>query len=211
VRTRVKICGITRLEDALCAIEQGADALGFVFVAKSPRCVSASQVAEIVAALPPLVTKVGLFMDASEQEIRQVLDTVPLDLLQFHGAETPDLCDNMGTDYIKAIPLGGGIVEPVAYAQQFTQAKAFLLDGHGVGEIGGQGKTFDWRRLDQSFGKPVILAGGLNPENVAEAIRQTRPYAVDVSSGVEAAKGIKDPQKMTAFLRNVREADKEFS
>ncbi len=206
MRTRVKICGITRLEDALAAAELGADALGFIFYARSPRCIGASDAAAIVARLPPFVTTVGLFVDASMAIIEEVLGTVPLNLLQFHGDECPADCAALGRPYIKAVPMAEG-VSVSGYVATYPDASGFVLDSHGLGRTGGTGETFDWSRFPGSSERPMILAGGLNPLNVADAVRKTRPYAVDVSSGVERSAGIKDVAKMAAFIEEVRSVD----
>ncbi len=206
MRTRIKICGITRLEDALAAVELGVDALGFVFVPRSPRYIEADQVLAIVRQLPPFVTTVGLFMDQTDDEVAQVLAQVPLGLLQFHGRETAAQCRAFAMPYIKAVPMGGG-VEPANYMAGFDDSLGFLFDSHALGEVGGSGHAFDWSRLPSGGDKPLILAGGLTPENVAEAVRVARPYAVDVSSGVEASKGIKDAAKMAAFVAGVRQGE----
>lgn len=201
MRTRVKICGITRASDALHAAELGADALGLVFYPGSPRYIEPRAAREVLAAVPPLVTTVALFLDPTVAEVEQVLAQLPIDLLQFHGTESPEFCEQFGRRYLKAIPMGGG-VEPVAYAQSYTRAAGFLLDSHALGAQGGSGERFDWTRMPR-LGKPCLLAGGLDPDNVAEAIRIARPYGVDVSSGVESAKGIKDAAKLQAFFNEV--------
>jgi phosphoribosylanthranilate isomerase len=202
MRTRVKICGITRVEDALAAAAAGADAIGLVFAEASPRCVSADQARTIAAALPPFITVVGLFVDAPAARIREVLGQVPLDLLQFHGRETPEDCRQFGRPYIKAVRMTPG-VDLAAEARRYAQAAGLLLDAYDPQLAGGTGATFDWTRVPLDLGKPVILAGGLTPENVARAIQAVRPYAVDVSSGVEQSKGIKDAAKIAAFIRTV--------
>ncbi|MGB0721069.1 MAG: phosphoribosylanthranilate isomerase [Gammaproteobacteria bacterium] len=214
--TRIKICGITRDEDLQCAVEAGADALGFVFHEASPRNVSIATARALSGRVPAFVARVALFMDAGEELIRSVLDEVELDLLQFHGQESPQSCARWGMEYIKAIPMGG--VAPdgrvlASYVDDHGAAKGFLLDSNAVGEAGGSGKTFDWTRIGELFGAnhQIILAGGLNPDNVSEAVRGVRPYAVDVSSGVEAAKGIKDPLKVMRFTDAVRRADLELN
>lgn len=207
-RTRVKICGITRPEDGLVAASAGADAIGLVFYAKSPRHVTPLQARAIIAALPPFVTTVGLFVDADIAEIEGVLREVPLDTLQFHGEETPEFCASFGRPYFKAISMRDGVDLP-REAARFASASALLVDTFQAGVPGGSGVSFDWNRLPAVLDKPLILAGGLNPDNVADAIRQARPYAVDVSSGVEAAKGIKDADKIAAFMRGVVKADVE--
>jgi len=205
-RTRIKICGITRSQDALDAINLGVDALGLVFVASSPRCVNIEQSKTIVSQLPPFVQTVALFMNNSADEIRQILQAVPLNLLQFHGDETPEFCEQFAMPYIKAVAMGGGL-EPLQYAKRYESATGFLLDSHAKGQSGGSGDAFDWQTIPSSFNKSLILAGGLTIENVATAVKQVKPYAVDVSSGVEAAKGVKDHEKMAAFVRGVRQGD----
>ncbi len=208
MRTRIKICGITRVEDALRAAELGADAIGLVFYPKSKRALTPAAAAEIVAALPPFVCSVGLFLDAREEAIRETLSAVPLDLLQFHGDECPADCAAYGRPYFKAIPMAGG-TDVKAYAAAYPDARGFLLDSHAQGGAGGTGATFDWDGIPRGLGKPLILAGGLSAENVAEAIRRTRVYAVDVSSAVESRPGIKDAGKMAQFIEEVRRVDSE--
>jgi phosphoribosylanthranilate isomerase len=204
MRTRVKICGITRVEDALAAVAAGADAIGLVFAEVSPRHVSVDQARAIRAALPPLVSVVGLFVDAAPGHIRAVLGQVAIDLIQFHGRETPEHCRGYGRPYIKAVSMRPDVDLPTA-ARQYDDAAGLLLDTHSVSAAGGTGEAFDWARVPHDLGRPLILAGGLTPDNVAQAIRQVRPYAVDVSSGVEQAKGIKDPAKIMAFMRGVNQ------
>jgi phosphoribosylanthranilate isomerase len=203
MRVRVKICGLTRVEDALAAAAAGADAIGLVFVEKSPRFVKFEQARAIAAALPPFITIVGLFVDASAARIREVLGQVPLDLLQFHGRETPEDCQQFGYPYIKVVRMVPD-VDLVAEAQRYVQAAGLLLDAYDPQLAGGTGATFDWTQVPTNIGKPVILAGGLTPENVARAIQAVQPYAVDVSSGVEQSKGIKDAAKIAAFIRNAQ-------
>jgi len=205
VRTRVKICGITRVEDALEAINQGADAIGLVFYAKSPRNVSATQAAEIVSSIPAFVTVVGLFVDAEPAFIQEVLSVVNLDLLQFHGDETPSACRQYSRPYMKAIRVKS-TTNLVQYAAEYADAKALLLDAFAEGVPGGTGLVFDWSLIPQNLPLPIVLAGGLNAENVGLASEQVRPYAVDVSGGVEASKGIKDVAKIAAFMRGVSNA-----
>ncbi len=202
---RSKICGITRIEDALSAAEAGADAIGLVFYAKSPRAVSVQQARTIIAALPPFVTTVGLFVDASRQELEEILAAVPLDLLQFHGDESPAFCEALQRPYIKALRVRPGD-DLAAQVAAYGQASGVLLDTYVPGIPGGTGEAFDWSLVPQGLNKPIILAGGLVAENVAAAIRQVRPYAVDVSGGVEAGKGIKDAEKIRAFMRAVKTA-----
>lgn len=202
MRTRVKICGITRAEDANAAVAHGCDAIGLVFYKPTPRYVFPNVAAAIAAQLPPFVSAVGLFVDASPEYVREVLAQVHLDLLQFHGDESPDYCRQFGMPYIKAVR-----VRPetnlLQYAAAYAEAKGLLLDTFMPGTPGGTGQTFDWTLIPESFPKPIILAGGLDAGNVSEAIRQSRPFAVDVSGGVEREKGIKDADKIAAFMRGV--------
>jgi phosphoribosylanthranilate isomerase len=204
-RTRIKICGITRLEDALSAIALGADALGFVFYPPSPRYVSPVQAAAIVAQLPPFVTTVGLFVDASAQEIAAILAQVPLSLLQFHGDESAEACLAYKMPFIKAVRVQAGL-DLVQYALRYSAAQGLLLDAFVAGVPGGTGQAFDWRLIPSDLSLPVILAGGLIPDNVAEAVQKVQPYAVDVSGGVEASKGVKDYAKMQTFIQEVTHA-----
>ncbi len=207
-RTRIKICGITRPQDGVIAAANGADAIGLVFYDKSPRLVDVEQAYAVIAALPPFVSSVGLFVNAEVDEVERVLTGVPLDLLQFHGDETPEYCRQFARPYIKAVRMAEGI-ELTAVAEQYHEAKGLLVDSYQKGMPGGTGHTFDWARIPPGLDKPIILAGGLGPENIQQAVRQVRPYAVDVSSGVEAAKGIKDADKIAAFMRGVNKADGE--
>lgn len=200
---RSKICGITRMEDALAAVEAGADAIGFVFYAKSPRAVTVQQARAIIAGLPPFVTIVGLFVNASACELNETLDAVPLDLLQFHGDETPEECAGYHRPYIKALRVKAGD-DIAASCAAYAGASGILLDAYVEGIPGGTGEAFDWSLIPQGLSKPIILAGGLCADNVAQAIAQVRPYAVDVSGGVEQAKGIKDSGKIHAFMQAVR-------
>lgn len=205
-RVRVKICGFTRIEDALAAAQLGVDAIGLVFYPQSPRAVEVEQAQQIALALPPFVTTVGLFVDAGADEIEAVLHRVPLDLIQFHGAETPAECARFGRPYIKAIRMTEG-VDLHREAKRFHTAQGLLLDAYHPGVPGGTGRCFDWDRIPKDLPKPVILAGGLGPDNVRAAIERVRPWAVDVSSGVECGKGIKDHSKMAQFLHEVRDGD----
>lgn len=202
---RSKICGITRIEDALAAAEAGADAIGLVFYARSPRAVNVQQARAIIAALPPFVTTVGLFVNASRCELNEILDAVPLDLLQFHGDETPADCDGYHRPWIKALRVRPGD-DLEAGCQQYAKASGILLDTFVAGVPGGTGEAFDWSLIPEHLSKPIILAGGLSADNVGAAIAQVRPYAVDVSGGVEQAKGIKDPARIEAFMRAVHQA-----
>lgn len=202
MRVRVKICGITRLEDGLAAARSGADAIGFVFDPSSPRFIDVDRAASIARALPPFVTRVGLFVDADSGFVQRMLDGVPLDLLQFHGEEAPKYCNRFGRPYIKAVAMGADVDVEYA-AAQFSDASALLLDAFVPGTPGGTGERFDWGRVPTDIGVPIILAGGLDPGNVAEAIATVHPFAVDVSSGVEQEKGIKDAAKIEAFIQEV--------
>ncbi len=204
MRTRIKICGITSLEDAHAAVHAGADAIGLVFHDASPRHVAVETAHAIAWALPPFVTVVGLFVDAPAERIAAVLDAVPLGLIQFHGAETADDCRRYGRPYIKAIPMRAD-VDLAHAAAAYPDAAALLVDSHHAAMAGGSGETFDWTRLPASLGRPLVLAGGLTPGNVAQAVAMVRPYAVDVSSGVEKRRGVKDTDKMAAFVRAVVE------
>ena len=202
---RSKICGITRIEDALAAVAAGADAIGLVFYAKSPRAVTVQQARAIIAALPPFVTTVGLFVNASRCELNEILEAVPLDLLQFHGDETPSDCVGFNRPYIKALRVRPGD-DLEAACQHYAGASGILLDTFVAGVPGGTGEAFDWSLVPARLSKPIILAGGLSADNVAQAIAQVQPYAVDVSGGVEQAKGIKDAARIEAFMRAVRQA-----
>jgi phosphoribosylanthranilate isomerase len=206
MRTRVKICGLTRAEDAREAARLGADAIGLVFYPKSPRAVNAEQALRVLQGLPPFVSVVGLFVDPTETDVRQVLERVPLDLLQFHGEEPAALCAGFGRPWIKAIRMREGI-DLRAAGQPYGAATGLLLDSYQPGVPGGTGVGFDWDRIPRELASKIVLAGGLTPANVASAVRSLRPYAVDVSGGVESAKGIKDPAKMAAFMREVRHGD----
>ena len=216
-RTRIKICGITRLSDGLAAAREGADAIGFVFWPGTPRRIDGKAAQAIAAALPPYVTTVGLFVDPEPDEVRAILAAVPLDLLQFHGNEPPELCRAFARPYVKAVPVGDraakdGLLE---YATRYHDAAAWLFDAPPSGGLpGGTGRTFDWAALPADLDRPVVLSGGLNAGNVGAAVRRVRPWAVDVSSGVEAIgadgkpmKGIKDPTRIRAFIEEVLHAD----
>ncbi|MNS10778.1 N-(5'-phosphoribosyl)anthranilate isomerase [compost metagenome] len=202
---RSKICGITRIEDALAAAEAGADAIGLVFYAKSPRAVDVRHARPSIAELPPFVTTVGLFVNASRCELNEILEVVPLDLLQFHGDETPQDCEGYHRPWIKALRVRPGD-DLEAACQLYAGARGILLDTYVPGVPGGTGEAFDWSLVPARLSKPIILAGGLSADNVGQAIAQVRPYAVDVSGGVEQAKGIKDAAKIEAFMRAVKQA-----
>jgi phosphoribosylanthranilate isomerase len=205
--TRIKICGITRVSDALAVAHSGADAIGLVFYERSPRHVSIAQAVEIVAALPPFISVVGLFVNAPSAAVREVLSQVRLDVLQFHGEESPDYCAEFGKPYLKAIRVKAG-VDLLQCAAHFSAAQGLLLV---EGTHGGTGAAFDWNLIPHELPLPVILSGGLDAQNVAQAIRQVQPYAVDVSSGVEASKGIKDAAKIAAFINEVKHFDLPIS
>jgi len=206
MRTRVKICGITREEDALEAVRLGADAIGLVFCPASPRVVSVEQAEAILEGLPPFVTVTGLFVDESPERIEAILERLPIDLLQFHGHESPDACAAFRRPWIKAIRMRESI-DLARLGEAYASASGLLLDTYRAGVPGGTGETFDWDLIPPERASGIILAGGLNPDNVEQAIRRVRPYAVDVSGGVEAAKGIKDAAKMAAFIAGVKRGD----
>ena len=208
--TRIKICGITRVDDALAAALSGADAIGLVFYDKSSRHVTVQQAEQLAAAITPFVTSVGLFVNPSADEVRNVLCHVPLDVLQFHGEETPEFCAQFGRPYLKAVRVRQG-VDLIQCAARYSGAQGLLLDAFIEGTHGGTGESFDWALIPHDLSLPVILSGGLHAGNVAEAIRQVRPYAVDVSSGVEASKGIKDAAKVAAFINEVKNIDLQLS
>lgn len=200
---RTKICGITRIEDALAAATAGADAIGLVFHDASPRAVETAQAAAIVRALPPFVTSVGLFVDADEQRIREVLSRVPLDLLQFHGDEPDEFCQRFDRPYLKAVRVRPGD-DLNALAGLWPGAAGILLDSYKPGVPGGTGETFDWSMIPAERNWSLVLAGGLTADNVRQAIEMTTPWAVDVSGGVEASRGIKDGAKINAFIQEVK-------
>jgi len=216
-RTRVKICGITRLTDGLAAAAAGADAIGFVLWPGSPRCIVPDLARSIAVALPPFVSVVGLFVDPAPDYVRAMLAAIPLDILQFHGSEPPGFCGMFGRRYVKAVPVGEGVpnVGLLEYALRYPDASALLFDAPPSGGLpGGTGRTFDWSALPTNLARPVVLSGGLNAANIGEAVHRVRPWAVDVSSGVEAtgsdgepARGIKDPARIRAFIEEVRHAD----
>jgi len=206
LRTRVKICGITRVEDALAAVACGCDAIGLVFYDKSPRNVSLAQAASILAALPAFISAVGLFVDASADQVNTTLTTVRLDLLQFHGEESADYCRQFHMPYMKAIRVRPG-TNLIQCATDYADAKALRVDAYSEGAAGGTGQVFDWSLIPANLTIPVVLAGGLNAGNVGDAIRRVRPYAVDVSGGVEREKGMKDADRIAAFMRGVIDAD----
>lgn len=206
---RVKICGLTRVEDVQYAVNAGADALGFVFYAPSPRAVTAVQVMELIKYIPPYVVIVGLFVDANLSEIQKVIEQIPIDVLQFHGNESAETCQNIaksvGRRWYKAIQMREDL-DVLAEMNKYREAgaSAILLDAYHPSLKGGTGETFDWHKFPKSD-IPLILAGGLNPDNIEEAIKNTTPYAVDVSGGVEKEKGIKDAEKVRRFIQNAKQ------
>lgn len=204
--TAVKICGITRVEDALAAARAGALSIGLVFYAPSPRCVAPARALEIIRALPPSITAVGVFVDPGEEEVRATLAEAPVQLLQFSGSESSGFCRRFGLPYVKAVHMKAG-VDLLQYAEDYHDAKALLLDTFVEELHGGSGVAFDWGLIPGGLPLPVILSGGLTVENVESAVRRVRPCAVDVSSGVESAKGVKDAGKIAAFIKEVRNAD----
>ena len=204
--TRIKICGITRHEDATAAAAAGADAIGFVFYRNSPRYVDPDRAKAIAAAVPPFVSIVGLFVDADAADVEASLRAFRVDYLQFHGDENKDYCSQFGVPFLKAVRVRPGL-DLLHYAIDFSAARALLLDAFVDGVPGGTGQKFDWNLIPRNLPLPIVLSGGLSPDNITEAVRRVRPWAVDVSSGVEAAKGIKDADKIKQFIRGVRNAD----
>ncbi len=202
MHTRIKICGIKHLDDALKAVECGADAIGLIFVEKSPRYVSLTEARVIAESMPPFVTVVALFMNASAETVREALKVVPLNLLQFHGEESPEFCDQFEIPYIKVLRMQNN-VNVIAFAQEYPNAAGILLDTYSKAG-GGSGQTFDWSLIPDEVPLPLILAGGLNPDNVAPAVATVKPYAVDVSSGVESEPAIKDHKKIEQFIKEVQ-------
>ena len=208
MRTRVKICGFTQVQDAVFAARTGVDALGLVFYPPSPRNVNIEQAARIVEALPAFVTVVGLFVDECEQRVREVLDAVPIDLIQFHGGEEAAYCRLFNRPYVKAVQMRDSI-DIHSLADEYHDASGILLDAYHPDAIGGTGQCFNWELIPEACSRPIILAGGLEPGNVRRAVETVRTYAVDVSSGVESSKGIKDTEKMTVFVNEVYEGDRK--
>lgn len=207
-RTRVKFCGLTRPGDVRLACELGVDALGFVLAPRSPRRLSAGELPGLRAAVSPLVDVVALFMDPAASEVLDAMRRLRPTLLQFHGSEEDSFCRSFGLPFLKSLPMAGGPEEALSVSRRYPSALAFLLDGHGPGEAGGSGRSFDWSAIPRPA-RPLFLAGGLRPGNVGEAIRAVRPYAVDVSSGIESAPGQKDGERMRQFLEEVRRVDSE--
>lgn len=208
-RTRIKICGITRIEDAHAAVAAGVDAIGLVFSPRSPRYLEIERARAIVDQLPPLVTVVGVFVNQTIEVVRETADRVRLHLLQLHGDESPAQCRRYGRSYIKAVRMHDD-VDLSAIAREFADCRGLLLDTYKPGIEGGTGETFSWNRIPAAMTKPVLLAGGLDPANVGEAIEQVRPFAIDVSSGVEKSKGVKDARKIERLVKAVRAADRRF-
>lgn len=208
VRTRIKICGLRDVPTALGAAQSGADAIGLVFYPASSRAIAPDAARQIVAQLPAFVASVALFLDAEASDIRNIVQQVRPNLLQFHGSESPEFCRSFDMPYMKAVPMAGE-TKLADWFSQYADARALLLDGHAPGEAGGSGQSFDWSQSLPADGPPIILAGGLHPDNVAQAIRAARPYAVDVSSGVESARGVKDKNKVQAFIDAVHRVDCE--
>jgi phosphoribosylanthranilate isomerase len=206
MRTRVKICGITRASDALAAADAGADAIGLVFYPPSPRHVDISQAVEILRVVPAFLTTVALFVNAESGTVAEVVRETGIDLLQFHGDETPEFCRAQGRPWLRALRMRPDI-DLVSEAERYAQARGLLLDAYRPGVPGGTGETFEWSRVPAELSRRVIVAGGLDPTNVGRAVRALRPYAVDVSGGVEAGKGIKDPVKIKDFIDEVRRAE----
>jgi phosphoribosylanthranilate isomerase len=205
MRTRIKICGMTRPEDVQAAARAGADAIGLVFYPPSPRFLSLDRARQLASEVPPFVSTVALFVNPGEAEVAAVLERVRPAMLQFHGEESPAFCARFGVPYVKACRVKPG-VDLLEYLRPFSGAAGWLLDSH-VEEYGGVGESFDWSLIPAERSRPIVLSGGLTRENVREAVRRVRPWAVDVSSGVESAKGIKDAAKIAAFIAEVRNAD----
>ena len=205
--TRVKICGITRIEDALTAIRLGANAIGFIFWDKSARYIDPKEARKIVMALPPFVTVVGVYVNPSFEWVEETCSIAGLNLLQFHGDELPEFCSQFPLPYIKAVRIRSGI-DLLQYAAQYSSSNGLLLDSYVEGVPGGTGRTFEWSLIPENLSLPLIVSGGLHAKNVCEAIREAKPWAVDVSSGVEITKGIKDADKIAAFMTGVRNGEK---
>ncbi|MFT4257936.1 MAG: phosphoribosylanthranilate isomerase [Pseudoxanthomonas sp.] len=205
MNARIKFCGFTRAEDVRLAVELGVDFIGLIFAPKSPRRVSLAQATALRALIPPPVQSVALLMDNPADEVREIVRAVQPDILQFHGGESDEFAVRFGLPFWKVIAMGSE-ADPVSRFADYPHAAAFLLDGHGAGEPGGSGKSFDWSKMPQSSAKPVLLAGGLNPGNVRHALQIAKPWGVDVSSGIESAPGIKDVEKMRAFVDAISRA-----
>lgn len=213
-RTRIKVCGLTKPEQAVVTAEQGVDAIGLVFYAPSPRAVTVQQARAICAELPPFCQLVALFLDAEEALVHEVINELPIGLLQFHGREDLPYCEQFGRPYIRSVPVDAH-AQAAAFEAGYASARGFLYDSNVAGEAGGKGETFDWSVLkrtdsDQTSERKMILAGGLTPDNVFDGVVATRPWAVDVSSGVERARGDKDPARVAQFVAQVRAADEQL-
>jgi len=206
MRTRVKICGITRVEDAQAAVARGADAIGLIFYRPSPRCVDLGLARGIAEKTPALVSTVAVFVNPSHDEVERVIRECGVTLLQFHGDEPPEFCGSFAVPYIKAARIRPGL-DLIKYLSPYSAARAWMLDAFHNELWGGTGGAFDWSLVPEGMAKPIILSGGLTAGNVAHAIRRIRPYAVDVSSSVEAEKGIKDSAKVAAFIEAVKHED----
>lgn len=204
-RTRIKICGVSREADVAAAVDAGADAVGLVFHPGSPRCVTPERAAQLARSLPPYVTPVGLFVNAPRAEIERILAAIPTLVLQFHGDEAPDACNALGRPYLRAARMTPGF-DLLDFSRRYSEAQGLLLDAHVEG-FGGGGKAFDWSLVPAGVQHPLVLSGGLHAENVDAGIRQLRPWAVDVSSGVESSRGVKDAARIRRFCDAVREAD----
>ena len=203
MQTRIKFCGMTQLKDIQHAINLHVDALGFVFVEGSSRSLTVEKADELIKEIPPFIIKVGLFMDADVDYVNTVLSVLSLNLLQFHGEEDDKYCNQFGVPYLKAVPMRS-TSSVLNFCSEYPSATGFVLDSHASGQMGGSGKVFEWGTIPKELEKPIILAGGLTPDNVSRAIQAVHPYAVDVSSGIETSKGIKDPIKMDLFVKEVR-------
>lgn len=207
-RTRIKFCGMTRLDDVRCAVDLGVDAIGMIFVPGSKRAIDLPLAARLAQAIPPLVTRVALFLNPEAAAVQAVLREVPLDLLQFHGSESPDFCASFERPYVKALAMGDD-VDVGFEMSRYARARGVLLDAHRSGEQGGRGEAFDWSRIPAQWAPRILLAGGLRPDTVAHAIRTVRPFAVDVSSGIESAPGVKSERLMQHFVAEVERASRE--
>lgn len=205
-RTRIKFCGITRGEDVRAAAALGVDAVGLIFAERSPRRLDLAQARSLRRALPPFVASVALVMDNEPDAVREIVQSIRPALLQFHGSERPEDIAAFGMPYLKAVPMAIPEGAPI-YAARYPDAAGFVFDSHAAGEAGGSGRAFDWTKLPRGLGRPLLLAGGLTPDNVFDAILAVRPYAVDVSSGIESAPGIKDATRMARFVAEVQRAD----
>lgn len=206
MRVRVKICGITRPEDAIAAVQYGADAIGFILWSQSERYIAPAAVRRIVKLMPPFVHAVGVYVNPDKSWVEESCSAAGLSMLQFHGDESPEFCAQFCLPYIKAVRVRAGL-DLVQYAQQYEHAQGLLLDTYTAGKPGGTGQVFDWKLIPATMPLPWILSGGIHPGNIADAIKQTRPLAIDVSSGVESAKGIKDITKISAFMQGVRSCE----